>query len=110
MTELSNAQKATKKVKQETKWVQEAYFNEQFDIFLKKQFNELNTFPEKHEKKVEHLQKLINMSSHYKKKRAVKLENTKIHAKFLEVNADHALDNYAKLSELCQFMKEDPVL
>ena len=36
VTELSNAQKATKKVQQEAKRVQEVYFNEQFDIFLEK--------------------------------------------------------------------------
>ena len=70
--ELSNAQKATKKVQQEAKRVQEVYFNEQF--------NELSAFAEKHEKKVEHFQKLISTSSHYKKKMVVNLENAKIHA------------------------------
>jgi hypothetical protein len=107
---LSNAQKATKKVEQETKRVQEVYFNEQFNILLEKQFVELSAFAEKHEKKIEHLQKLINTSPHYKKKRAVNLENAKIHAKSLEVNADRALGDCAKLPELRQLVKEDLAL
>ena len=63
------------------KRVQWEYFDEQFDIFLEKQFNKLSTFAEQHDKKVEYLQKLISMSSHYKRKRAVNLENAKLHAK-----------------------------
>lgn len=109
-SQLSNAQKATKKVMHETKRVREADFNEQFDILLEKQFNELSTFAEKHEKKVEHLQKLINTSSHYKKKRAVNLENAKLHAKSLEVNADRTPGGCAKLSELRHLVKEDLAL
>ena len=50
------------------------------------------------------------MSSHYKKKRAVNLENAKIHAKSLEVNADRALGDCTKLSELHQLVKENPAL
>lgn len=107
---LSNAQKATKKVLQETKRAQESYFTEQFDIFLEKQFLDLSAFAEKHDKKIEHLQKLIITSSHYKNKRAVNLENAKLHAKSLEVNADRAPGNCAKLSELRLLVKDDPAL
>lgn len=107
--ELSNAQKATKKVQQEAKQVQEVYFNEQFNIFLEKQFNahlqrntkrRLSTFKSSS----------ACLPSHYKKKRSVNLENAKIHAKSLEVNADCALGDCTKLSELCQLVKEDPAL
>ena len=74
---------------------------------LEKQFIKLSAFAEKHEKKVEHLQKLISTSSHYKKKRAVNLENAKLHAKSLEVNADCDLGDCVKLSELRQLVKGD---
>ena len=66
--DLPNAQKATKKIQQETKRVQQEYFYEQFDIFLEKQFNKLSAFVEQHDMKVEYLQKLISISSHYKQK------------------------------------------
>ena len=107
---LSNAQKATKKIQQEAKRVQQEHFNEEFDSLLEKQFNELCTFAELHDKKVEHLQKLINSSSHYKPKRAVNLENAKLHAKSLEVNVGRAQGDCAKLPELRQLVKEDLAL
>ena len=108
--QLSNAQKATKQVQHEAKQAQESYFNEQFEILLEKQFLELGAFAEKHDKKVDHLQKLLNTSLHYKKKRAINLENAKLHAKALEVNADRAQGDCAKLPELCQLVKEDLAL
>ena len=108
--DLSNVQKATKNIQQEMKRVQWEYFDEQFDIFLEKQFNELSAFAEQHDKKVEYLQKLISMSSYYKQKRTVNLENAKLHAKLLEVNEGHAQGNCAKLPELRQLVKEDPAL
>ena len=107
---MSNAQKATKKIQQETKRVQWEYFDEQFDIFLEKQFNKLSTFAEQHDKKVEYLQKLISTSSHYKQKRAVNRENAKLHVKSLEVNEGHAQGNCTKLPELRRLMKEDLAL
>ena len=99
VTQLSNTQK--------TKRAQEVLFNDQFDILLEKQFIELSAFAEKHKKKVEHLQKLISTSSHHKKERVVNLENAKLHAKSLEVNADCALGDCVKLSELRQLVKND---
>ena len=107
---MSNVQKATKKIQQETKRVQQEYFDEQFDIFLEKQFNELSAFAEQHDKKVEYLQKLISMSSHYKRKWAVNLENAKLHVKSLEVNEGRAQGNCAKLPELRWLVKEDLAL
>ena len=92
------------------KRVQWEYFDEQFDIFLEKQFNELSAFAEQHNKKVEYLQKLISTSSHYKQKWAVNLENAKLHVKSLEVNEGCAQGNCTKLPELRQLMKEDPAL
>lgn len=107
---LSDAQKATKKVQQEAKRIQQANFNEEFNVFLEKQFNELIAFAERHDKKVEYLQKLMNTSSHYKPKRAVNLENAKLHAKSLEVNADRAPGDGIKLPELYRLVREDPAL
>ena len=97
-------------VQQEAKRIQEEKFKEEFDIFLEKQFNELITFAERHDKKVEHLQKIMNTSSHYKPKRAVNLENAKLHAKSLEINADRASGDCIKLPELRRLVREDPAL
>jgi hypothetical protein len=107
---LSEAQKATKKVQQEVKRVRQKTFNEEFDILLEKQHNELVEFGERHDKKIEYLRKLMATSSHYKPRRAVNLENAKLHAKSLEVNEGRAPGDCAKLPELRRLVREDTSL
>jgi hypothetical protein len=75
---------------------------------------------------MEYIQKLTSQSSHYKTKRAVTIQNAKLHMKSLEVNAGmysfkHFSKNYVnynfkdlslgeriKVAELRQLIAEDP--
>jgi len=59
----------------------------ELDVLLSKQRMELEDLAKRHGKKVEAIDKLVSSSSHYKNKRMVSIENAKLHAKALEVNA-----------------------
>ena len=48
---------------------------------------ELHDFAKEHSTNQEYIQKLTSQSSHYKQKRAVTIQNAKLLAKYLEVNA-----------------------
>ncbi|EDR15662.1 uncharacterized protein LACBIDRAFT_320606 [Laccaria bicolor S238N-H82] len=65
-----------------------------------------------HNTKLEYIQKLTSQSSHYKQKRAVTIQNAKLHAKSLEVNGalfkDLELGDRIKVKELRQLVHDDP--
>lgn len=107
---LSDAQKATRKVRQEALQVEQEAFNNTFTVFLQERYDNLITFAGVHNRKVEYIEKLMNSSSHYKPKRGVNLQNAKVHVKAAEVNTGWALGDCAKLSEIHQLVKEDPDL
>jgi len=104
---MSDAQKASKKIRLEASRVVHEAFNDAFTTFLEKRYDDLVAFAGIHNRKVEHIEKLMNTSSHYKPKRAVNLQNAKVHAKAAEVNAGRAVGDCAKLSEIRRLVKED---
>jgi hypothetical protein len=64
------------------------------ETLLTTQHEELVALAAKHAVKVEYLQKLLKQSSHFKKKRAVTLQNALLHHKSVEVNAGMSLILY----------------
>jgi hypothetical protein len=56
------------------------------NILLRHHQTELENFSKEHDTKLEYIQKLTSQSSHYMQKRAVTIQNVKMHAKLLEVN------------------------
>ena len=56
------------------------------ETLLTRHREELEIFSKEHNTKLDHIQKLTSQSSHYKQKRAVTIQNAKVHAKSLEVN------------------------
>ena len=56
------------------------------DVILSCHRTELEEFAKAHDTKMEYIQKLTSQSSHYKPKRAVTIQNAKLHAKSMEVN------------------------
>jgi len=104
---LSDAQKATRKVREQVSRVEQVAFNDAFTTFLEKRYDDLVTFAGAHNRKVDHIEKLMNTSSHCKTKRAVNLHNAKIHAKAEEVNAGRLRGDCAKLPEIRRLVMED---
>ena len=86
LTKLMDAQKATRKIQQETKQCAQDLLSKDLDQSLTKHCNELEDLAQQHGKKVEAIKKLV-ASGHYKHKRSVNIENAKIHMKSHEVNA-----------------------
>lgn len=84
---LSLAQKATRSLRLASTHAMAEELTNDLDILLSRHSAELDSFAKEHNTKVEHIQKLISHSSHYKKKRAVTIQNAKLHLKSLEVNA-----------------------
>jgi hypothetical protein len=59
------------------------------DTLLSRHRAEMEDFANEHDTKLEHCEhilKLTSLSSHYKHKRAVNIQNAMLHAKSLEVN------------------------
>jgi hypothetical protein len=81
-----------------------------FAVFLEKRYDDLVIFAGVHNRKVEHLEKIMNTSSHYKVKRAVNLENARLHAKVAEVKTGRARGDCAKLPKIRQLVGQDAVL
>jgi hypothetical protein len=88
----------------------EAAFSDALTAFLEERYRDLVAFVDVHNRKVKHIEKLMDALSHYKPKRAVNLQNAKIHVKAAEVNEGQAPGDCAKISEIRQLVKEDPVL
>jgi hypothetical protein len=61
--------------------------NTELTILLANHRVELTELAGRHAKKITYIDKLISTSKHYKPKRAVNIENAKLHAKATEINA-----------------------
>lgn len=86
LAKLTDAQKATRKIRQETERHAQELLSKDLDGLLTRHREELEELAERHGKKVEAIDKLMT-SGHYKHKRSVNIENAKIHMKSQEVNA-----------------------
>jgi hypothetical protein len=83
---LTDAQKATRKIRREVERHAQDLLSKELDELLTEQRKELEDLAQRHGKKVEAIDKLMK-SGHYKHKRSVNIENAKIHMKSQEVNA-----------------------
>jgi len=86
-SKLSEAQKAMLKLQHEADDTEHRALNEDIRDLLARQHTELEELAACYGKKIKYLEKLIGTSRHYKPKRAVNLQNAKIHAKAIELNA-----------------------
>lgn len=84
---LSLAQKATRTLRLAATHATAEELAIALDTILARHGSELENFAKEHNTKVEYIQKLTSQSSHYKMKRAVTIQNAKLHLKSLEVNA-----------------------
>lgn len=93
---LSQAQKATRSLRQISDHAKAEELAKALDVLLSRHRTELEDFAKAHNTKLEYIQKLTSQSSHYKQKRAVTIQNAKLHAKSLEVNGDLELGDRIK--------------
>jgi hypothetical protein len=91
---LTEAQKATRALRLISDQEKNALMTADLETLLTTQHEELVALAAKHAVKVEYLQKLLKQSSHFKKKRAVTLQNALLHHKSVEVNAGMSLILY----------------
>lgn len=84
---LSVAQRATRDLRQASTRAKAEELATDLDIILTRHSAELELFAKEHDTKMEYITKLTSHSSHYKTKRAVTIQNAKLHIKSLEVNA-----------------------
>lgn len=87
LSKLSDAQKASQHLRRKVYQEDHQRLIEDFDTLLQRHSQEQKELAEKHNVKQEYLEKLKGSSKHYKAKREVNIENAKIHAKSIEVNA-----------------------
>jgi hypothetical protein len=83
---LSLAQKATRALRQISDHAKAEELATALDLVLSRHRTELDDLAKEHNTKPEYIQKLTSQSSHYKPKRAVTIQNAKLHAKSLEIN------------------------
>ena len=83
---LSQAQKATRSLRLISDHAKAEELAKALDVILSRHRTELEDFAKAHDTKIEYIQKLTSQSSHYKPKRAVTIQNAKLHAKSVEVN------------------------
>ena len=83
---LSQGQKATRSLRQISDHAKAEEPAKALDVILSRHRTELEEFAKAHDTKMEYIQKLTSQSSHYKPKRAVTIQNAKLHAKSVEVN------------------------
>jgi hypothetical protein len=84
---LSLAQKATRSLRLQADHAKAEELTAALDTLLLRHNTELEDFAKEHNTKMEYITKLTSQSSHYKPKRSVTIQNAKLHAKSLEVNA-----------------------
>ena len=84
---LSNGQKVTRALRLAAVHKTAEDLATDLDTILTRHRAELDDFAKEHNTNQEYIQKLTSQSSHYKQKRAVTIQNAKLHAKSLEVNA-----------------------
>lgn len=83
---LSNAQKASRSLRLLSDHAKAEELVTALDVLLAHHSTELEDFAKEHNTKLDHILRLVSLSSHYKKKRAVNIQNAKLHVKSLEVN------------------------
>ena len=83
---LSQAQKATCSLRLISDHAKAEELAKALDVILSRHRTKLEDFAKVHDTKIEYIQKLTSQSSHYKPKRAVTIQNVKLHAKSVEVN------------------------
>lgn len=94
---LSLAQKATRSLRLLADHAKANDLTAALDIVLARHSAELEDFAKEHDTKMEYITKLTSQSSHYKTKRGVTIQNAKLHAKSLEVNAGtHTTHHYTE--------------
>jgi hypothetical protein len=84
---LSLAQKATRALRVASTRANAEELAADLENILTRHKAELEAFAKDHDVKSEYIKKLTSQSSHYKTKRAVTIQNAKLHIKSLEVNA-----------------------
>jgi hypothetical protein len=95
---LSLAQKATRSLRQIADHAKAEDLATALDSLLSCHHTELEEFAKEHNTKLEYIQKLTSQSTHYKQKRAVTIQNAKLHAKSLEVNGGmHRIYHFTEL-------------
>jgi hypothetical protein len=83
---LSLAQKATRAIRHTADHAKAEELATALDALLSSHRADLENFAKDHNTKLDYIQKLTSQSSHYKQKRAVTIQNAKLHAKSVEVN------------------------
>jgi hypothetical protein len=124
----SDAQKASRKIREEANDVNQKALNEELTALLLKHRQELTDLADRHARKIAYIDRLVGTSKHYKAPRAVNMENAKLHAKASEINGgqslclsvltlfsssfptDREFGDRVKLSELRQMVRDDPAL
>ena len=95
---LSQAQKATCSLHQISDRAKAEELTKALNVILSRHRTKLEEFAKAHNTKLEYIQKLTSQSSHYKQKRAVTIQNVKLHAKSLGVNGGmHITHHWIKL-------------
>jgi hypothetical protein len=84
---LSLAQKATLSLQKASTHAKAEQLATDLDFILTRHTSELEVFARDHDTDLEYIKKITSHSSHYKKKRAVTIQNAMLHLKSLEVNA-----------------------
>lgn len=87
LSKTSDTQKAAQKIRQDAVEVEQKALNTDLTALLANHRLELKMLAARHAKKIEYIDKLIGTSKHYKAKRGVNIENAKLHAKAMEINA-----------------------
>jgi len=88
---VSEAMKASRKLRRELDIAANTSLAEDFGALLERHRDETEALAKQHGKTVEYLEKLRDTSSHYKQKRAPSLQNALVHAKAIEVNSSKIL-------------------
>lgn len=83
---LTETQKATRALRHISDQEKNSLLITDLEMLLITHHEELVTLAKKHAVNVEYLQKLIQQSSHFKKKRGVSLQNALLHHKAVEIN------------------------
>ena len=87
LAKTSDAHKASLKIRHDANEAEQKALNTELTTLLAKHRVELTELAGRHAKKIVYIDKLISTSKHYKPKRAVNIENAKLHAKATEINA-----------------------
>ena len=82
------------KIRKDADEAEQKALNTELTSLLAKHRLELTELADRHAKKITYIDKLIGTSKHYKVKRAVNIENAKLHTKATEINAGQLSRSY----------------